>query len=61
MVNKGIQQEYLEIDRWAVRPAFAGFGVLCAGLLFAFCYGGAGNNTRAEVVHRFASANIYVF
>jgi|GEM_PF-5319045 len=39
MVNKGIQQEYPEIDRWAVRPAFAGFGVLCAGLLFAFCYG----------------------
>ena len=42
MRHKGIQQEYPEIDRWAVRPAFAGLGVLCAGLFFAFCYGALG-------------------
>ncbi len=42
MRHKGIQQEYPEIDQWVVRPAFAGLGVLCAGLLSAFCYGALG-------------------
>ena len=42
MKYKGIQQEYPEIDQWVVRPAFAGLGVLCAGLLFASCYGALG-------------------
>ncbi len=42
MKYKGIQQEYAEIDQWVVRPAFAGLGVLCAGLLFAFCDGALG-------------------